>query len=82
MLASEASLLTDEMIGAAAYSLSGMVDLKQPGAPVLPPFQYVADVSIKVAEAVAKMAQKQGLAQAEETDMSKAVQDLKWYPEY
>ena len=37
---------------------------------------------IKVAEAVAKMAQKQGLAQAEETDMSKAVQDLKWYPEY
>ena len=82
MLASEASLLTDEMIGAAAHSLSGMVDLKQPGAPVLPPFQYVADVSIKVAEAVAKMAQKQGLAQAEETDMSKAVQDLKWYPEY
>ncbi len=82
MLASEASLLTDEMIGAAAHSLSGMVDLNQPGAPVLPPFQYVADVSIKVAEAVAKMAQKQGLAQAEETDMSKAVQDLKWYPEY
>jgi malolactic enzyme len=29
MLASEASLLTDEMIGAAAHSLSGMVDLKQ-----------------------------------------------------
>ena len=82
MLASEASLLTDEMIGAAAHSLSGMVDLNQPGAPVLPPFQYVADVSIKVAEAVAKMGQKQGLAQAEETDMSKAVQDLKWYPEY
>lgn len=82
MLASEASLLTDEMIGAAAHSLSGMVDLNQPGAPVLPPFQYVADVSIKVAEAVAKMAQKQGLAQAEETDMSKAVQDIKWYPEY
>ncbi|MGO3606361.1 MAG: malolactic enzyme [Pseudolactococcus laudensis] len=82
MLASEASLLTDEMIGAAAHSLSGMVVLNQPGAPVLPPFQYVADVSIKVAEAVAKMAQKQGLAQAEETDMSKAVQDLKWYPEY
>ena len=82
MLASEASLLTDEMIGAAAHSLSGMVDLNQPGAPVLPPFQYVADVSIKVAEAVAKMAQKQGLAQAEETDMSKPVQDLKWYPEY
>ena len=82
MLASEASLLTDEMIGAAAHSLSGIVDPGQPGAPVLPPFKYVADVSIKVAEAVAKKAQEQGLARAKETDMSKAVRDLKWYPEY
>ncbi len=82
MLASEASLLTDEMIGAAAHSLSGIIDQTQPGAPVLPPFKYVADVSIKVAEAVAKTAQQQGLARAEETDMAKAVRDLKWYPEY
>ena len=82
MLASEASLLTDEMIGAAAHSLSGIIDQTQPGAPVLPPFKYVADVSIKVAEAVAKKAQEQGLARAKETDMAKAVRDLKWYPEY
>ena len=82
MLASEAKLLTDEMIGTAAHSLSGIVNPGQPGAPVLPPFQYVADVSIKVAEAVAKKAQEQGLAQAKETDMAKAVRDLKWYPKY
>ena len=82
MLASEASLLTDEMIGAAAHSLSGIIDQSQPGAPVLPPFKYVADVSIKVAEAVAKKAQEQGLARAKETDMVKAVRDLKWCPEY
>ena len=82
MLASEASLLTDEMIGAAAHSLSGIVNPGQPGAPVLPPFKYVADVSIKVAEAVAKKAQEQGLSRAKETDMAKAVRDLKWYPEY
>lgn len=82
MLASEASLLTDEMIGAAAHSLSGIVNPGQPGAPVLPPFKYVADVSIKVAEAVAKKAQEQGLARAKETNMAKAVRDLKWYPEY
>jgi malolactic enzyme len=82
MLASEASLLTDEMIGAAAHSLSGIVNPGQPGAPVLPPFKYVADVSIKVAEAVAKKAQEQGLARVKETDMAKAVRDLKWYPEY
>ncbi|WP_257640429.1 malolactic enzyme [Alloscardovia macacae] len=82
MLASEASLLTDEMIGAAAHSLSGIVNPGEPGAPVLPPFKYVADVSIKVAEAVAKKAQEQGLARAEEKDMAKAVRDFKWYPEY
>lgn len=82
MLASEASLLTDEMIGAAAHSLSGLFDLNQPGAPVLPPFEYVADVSIKVAEAVANKAKEQGLAKAAETDMAKAVQNLKWYPTY
>ena len=82
MLASEASLLTDEMIGAAAHSLSGIIDMSKPGAPVLPPFQYGADVSMRVAEAGATTAQKQGLAHAEETDMVKAVQNMKWYPKY
>ena len=82
MLASEASLLTDEMIGAAARALSGIIDMKKPGAPVLPPFKYVAEVSIKVAEAVAKKAQEQGLARSEEKDMAKAVRELKWYPKY
>ena len=82
VLASEASLLTDEMIGAAAHSLSGITDITKPGAPVLPPFKYVADVSIKVAEAVAKKAQEQGLARAQEKDMAKAVRDLKWIPKY
>lgn len=82
VLVSEASLLTDEMIGAAAHSLSGITDITKPGAPVLPPFKYVADVSIKVAEAVAKKAQEQGLARAQEKDMAKAVRDFKWIPKY
>ena len=82
VLASEASLLTDEMIGAAAHSLSGITDITKLGAPVLPPFKYVADVSIKVAEAVAKKAQEQGLARAQEKDMAKAVRDFKWIPKY
>ena len=82
MLASEASLLTDEMIGSAARALSGIIDMKKPGAPVLPPFKYVAEVSIKVAEAVAKKAQEQGLACSEKKDMAKAVRELKWYPKY
>ena len=82
VLASEASLLTDEMIGAAAHSLSGITDITKPGAPVLPPFKYVADVSIKVAESVAIKAQEQGLARAQEKDMAKAVRDFKWIPKY
>lgn len=82
MLASEASLLTDEMIGSAARALSGIIDMKKAGAPVLPPFKYVAEVSIKVADAVAKKAQEQGLARSEEKDMAKAVRELKWYPKY
>lgn len=82
VLASEASLLTDEMIGAVAHSLSGITDITKPGAPVLPPFKYVADVSIKVAEVVAKKAQEQGLARAQEKDMAKAVRDFKWIPKY
>ena len=82
VMGAEAKLLTDDMLGAAAHSLSGIVDITQPGAPVLPPFKYVTEVSIKVAEAVAKKAQEQGLAQADEKDMAKAVRDLKWYPKY
>jgi len=82
MLASEASLLTDEMIGAAAHALSGIVDITKPGAPVVPPFQYVAEVSLKVATAVAKKAQEQGLARVAEQDMEKAVRDFRWTPKY
>ena len=82
MLASEASLLTDEMIGAAAHALSGIVDITKPGAPVLPPFKYVAEVSLKVATAVAKKAQEQGLARSAEQDMEKAVREFRWTPKY
>ena len=82
MLASEASLLTDEMIGAAAHAVSGIVDITKPGAPVLPPFKYVTEVSLKVATAVAKKAQEQGLARAAEQDMEKAVREFRWIPKY
>lgn len=82
VLASEAKLLTDEMIGAAAHSLGGFVDGSQAGASVLPSFESVNQVSVKVAEAVAIKAKEHGLAQAKESDMTKAVHDLKWTPEY
>ena len=82
MLASEASLLTDEMIGEAAHAVNGIVDITKPGAPVLPPFKYVNEVSLKVATAVAKKAQEQGLVRAKEQDMEKAVREFRWTPRY
>lgn len=81
VMASKAKLLTDQMIGAAARSLSGLVDNGKVGAPVLPPVSRLTEFSIYVANAVAKKAQEQGLAQVDD-DMEKAVQDLKWYPRY
>ena len=82
MLASEASLLTDEMISAAAHSLGGMVDATQPGAPVLPPFRDVRRVSTRIAEAVACKAQERGLSRTDQTDMAAAVHDIQWEPRY
>ena len=82
MLASEASLLTDEMISAAAHSLGGMVDATQPGAPVLPPFRDVRRVSTRIAEAVARKAQERGLSRTDQTDMAAAVHDIQWEPRY
>lgn len=81
-LASKASILTDEMISAAAHSLNGFVDTTLEGAPVLPPVSKLTEFSETVAIAVAKMAKKQGIAQTDEEDMEKAVKDLKWYPRY
>jgi NADP-dependent malic enzyme len=82
VLASESKLLTDEMISAAAHSLGGLVDEGVAGAPVLPPVDQLAEFSVGVARAVAKKAQEQGLARAQEADMEKAIVDLVWKPEY
>lgn len=82
VLAAEANLLTDEMISAAARAVGGFVDFTKAGAPVLPPFKILKEVSDKVALEVANMAKEQGVATTKETDMKKAIDNLKWYPEY
>jgi len=48
----------------------------------LPPVSRLTEFSETVAIAVAKKALEQGLAQTSETDMEKAVRDLKWFPKY
>ena len=64
------------------HSLSGIVNPGETRSTSLAPFKYVADVSIKVAEEVAKSARTRSCAVLKKTDMAKAVRDLKWYPEY
>ena len=50
-----------EMIGAAAHSLSGIIDMSKPGAPVLPPFKYVADVSIELPKRLLRLPRNRDL---------------------
>ncbi len=81
-IAAASSLLTDDMISAAAHSLGGIVDPAQPGAAVLPPVTKLDQFSKTVAMAVAKQAVADGLNQEPIQDVAKAVSDMQWQPEY
>lgn len=80
-LAVNARIINDEMLAAAAHALGGLVDVKAPGAPVLPPVSQLTAFFKQVAIAVAQSAIDQGLAQ---TDLSaeQAVAAMHWQPEY
>ena len=80
-LAVNARIINDEMLAAAAHALGGLVDVKAPGTPVLPPVSQLTAFSKQVAIAVAQSAIDQGLAQ---TDLSaeQAVAAMHWQPEY
>lgn len=82
VIASQARLLTDGMISAAAHSLGGIVDPAQPGAAVLPPVSRLMDFSETVAAAVAGEARKEGLAGKEFSDPQTLVRSAKWTPVY
>ncbi|MDN2454304.1 malolactic enzyme [Lactobacillus sp. UCMA15818] len=82
VIASTATLLNDEMISAAAHSLGGIVDPKEAGAAVLPPVSKLDHFSTTVALAVAESAKKQSLTREKITDVSAAINDTKWVPEY
>ncbi|MHA8110310.1 malolactic enzyme [Lactobacillaceae bacterium Melli_B4] len=81
-IAATATVLNDEMISAAAHSLSGIVDTRQPGAAVLPPVSKLYAFSETVAHAVANSAVQQGLTRESITDINQAIQAAKWNPEY
>lgn len=82
VLASTGRVLNDVMISQAAHSLGGIVDPTQPGAAVLPPVSHLALFSDRVAAATGQSAIDQKLTKEPVTDITKAMNEMKWTPEY
>ena len=77
-----ASRVSDGMLQAAADAVAGLVDVTEPGAPLLPPIADLRAVSASVAVAVVEAAVREGLAQAEVTDPLAQVTAAMWEPVY
>jgi malate dehydrogenase (oxaloacetate-decarboxylating) len=74
--------VSDGMLAAAAAALAALPDTTAPGAPVLPPVTSLRATSAAVAEAVARAAQAEGLAQAPLDDPAAEVARAMWMPAY
>ncbi len=81
-IVSRARAMTDRMFAAAATAVANLVDVTQPGAPLLPQVQDLRSVSATVAAAVARAAVEDGVAQVHEPDWERAVQQAMWEPAY
>ena len=83
VIASGARRVTDAMFVAAARVLSEFAPvLRDPGAPLYPPLEQVREVSLKVALAVAREAQRAGLAQNDLSRLEETVSGRMWKPHY
>jgi malate dehydrogenase (oxaloacetate-decarboxylating) len=85
VIAAAATQITDGMLAAAAYAVSGLVDTATPGAPLLPEVEALRETSVAVAATVARAAAADGVARAPldlEPDVAAAVRALMWEPEY
>jgi malate dehydrogenase (oxaloacetate-decarboxylating) len=78
----QAKRITDGMITAAAEAVAGLADVQTPGASVLPPVTSLRLVSAAVAIAVARTAQREGLAQVPVDDPVQQVHEAMWRPRY
>jgi malate dehydrogenase (oxaloacetate-decarboxylating) len=81
-IVTRARLLTDGMFTAAARSIADMVDMAQPGASILPAVANLREVSVAVALAVAREAQRAGLTRVDPPDLERAIRDAMWEPRY
>jgi malate dehydrogenase (oxaloacetate-decarboxylating) len=83
VIAARATRVTDGMLAAAAHAVSGLVDIRAPGAPLLPRVEALRETSVAVAAAVAAAAATDGVARARlEGDVRAAVRHLMWKPDY
>jgi malate dehydrogenase (oxaloacetate-decarboxylating) len=81
-IVARADYVTDGMLLAAAEAVAAMVDVRRPGASLLPAVENLRAVSATVAVAVAVQAARDGVAKAELSDPVQAVQDAMWHAAY
>jgi malate dehydrogenase (oxaloacetate-decarboxylating) len=83
VIASGARRVTDNMFVAAARVLSELAPvLRDPEAPLYPPLEEVRHISFMVALAVAREAQRAGLAEVDLDSLEQTVRDRMWEPNY
>jgi malate dehydrogenase (oxaloacetate-decarboxylating) len=83
VIAARARRVTDGMLLAAARAVADMVDISTPGAPLLPRMADLRETSVRVAVAVARAAEAEGMASATlEADLTGQVRRLMWEPRY
>lgn len=84
VIAVKARLISDEMLRAASKTLAATSPLANTGkGGLLPPFTALAELSKKIAFAVAKVAQKQGVAlEIDDNTLQQRIEDNFWKPQY
>ncbi|WP_290609957.1 NAD-dependent malic enzyme [Arsukibacterium sp. UBA3155] len=84
VIAVKARLISDEMLRAASKTLAATSPLANTGkGGLLPPFTALAELSKKIAFAVAKVAQQQGLAlEIDDNLLQQRIEDNFWKPQY
>ena len=81
-IVARADQVTDGMLLAASEAVAAMVDVRRPGAGLLPAVENLRAISATVAVAVAEQAARDGVAKADLSDPVQAVQDAMWHAVY
>jgi malate dehydrogenase (oxaloacetate-decarboxylating) len=81
-IVARATRVTDGMLLAAAEAIAGLVDVRKPGAGLLPHVRNLRATSTTVAVAVARAAVRDGVAQAALSNPVRAVQEAMWRAAY